>query len=169
MKSRCATILTRESRKVRPPSPLGVWCPRYRERVLTGRVAPRIRDLLRQIGCAGATYMFVAEVGSCSTTRSWRISSSTASRKTRRFRGGNSRETREFSANNANSMQEREAIRIVVGFQRCFMHYADFRIMPRQGTSPPSNEAFQGVHIGIIRAAPGWQTASELAGIGRCW
>ena len=53
--------------------------------------------------------------------------------------------------------------------QRCWVHYADFRIMPRQCTSSPSNEALHWLHIGIIRAAPGWQTASELAGIGRCW
>src|SRR5271165_6237851 len=26
-----------------------VWCPKYRKRVLTGQVATRVRDLLRQI------------------------------------------------------------------------------------------------------------------------
>ena len=26
-----------------------VWCPKYRKRVLTGAVATRVRDLLRQI------------------------------------------------------------------------------------------------------------------------
>ena len=26
-----------------------VWCPKYRKRVLTGQVAVRVRDLLRQI------------------------------------------------------------------------------------------------------------------------
>src|SRR5262252_7560494 len=31
-------------------------------------------------------------------------------------------------------------------WQRCRVHYADFRIMPRQCTSPPSNEALQGLH-----------------------
>ena len=47
MKSHYATISTEQPRydlKVHL-----VWCPKYRKRVLTGQVATRVRDLLRQV------------------------------------------------------------------------------------------------------------------------
>jgi putative transposase len=45
MKSHYATISNGRSREVRP----FVWVPNYRKRILTGPVALRTRDLLRQI------------------------------------------------------------------------------------------------------------------------
>src|ERR1700730_15291738 len=58
------------------------------------------------------------------TTRSWRVSSSTASRKQRLCRGGPGRAPRECAADDANGMEEGEAIGILVGFQRRFVHQA---------------------------------------------
>src|SRR6187402_310668 len=58
------------------------------------------------------------------TTRSWRISSSTASWKACLRRGGNSGEEGEFSTNDADGVQEGEPVGILVGFQRSLMHQA---------------------------------------------
>ena len=51
MKSHYATISTEQPREIRPQDLKVnvVWCPKYRKRVLTGQVATRVRDLLRQI------------------------------------------------------------------------------------------------------------------------
>ena len=48
MKSHYATISTEQPREARRQVHV-VWCPKYRKRVLTGQVATRVRDLLRQI------------------------------------------------------------------------------------------------------------------------
>jgi REP-associated tyrosine transposase len=40
-----------------------VWCPKYRKRVLTGQVAIRVRDLLRQIAAEKELQIISGKVG----------------------------------------------------------------------------------------------------------
>ncbi len=40
-----------------------VWCPKYRKRVLTGQVAIRVRDLLRQIAAENELQIISGKVG----------------------------------------------------------------------------------------------------------
>ena len=56
------------------------------------------------------------------STRSWRISSSTASWKAGLSVGGNGSENWKFSTDDADGVQEGKPIRIIVGFESGFVH-----------------------------------------------
>src|SRR5579859_2249882 len=58
------------------------------------------------------------------TTRSWRISASTASWNAFFARGGNSAIERQLAANHPDGVNEGEPVRIFARFQRRFMHQA---------------------------------------------
>jgi REP element-mobilizing transposase RayT len=61
MKSHYATISTRQSRRYDLKVHL-VWCPKYRKRVLTGPVATRVRDFLRQIAAENELHIISGKV-----------------------------------------------------------------------------------------------------------